>query len=114
MKLMLWTRDEGFADNEFRDGDIFQVHPDTWEPGAKEKQRWLIVQVTDWAGEWAELVKSEYTVGAGAEPVMRRMRAYRVDYVGKLDTEELAAARNPSVTVEPIVGRFTLGDISRK
>lgn len=114
MKLMLWTRDEGFTDGEFRDGDIFQVHPDTWEPGAKEKQRWLVVHVPDFAGDWNELVKSEYTVGAGAEPVMRRMRAYRVDYASKLDPEELAAAKDPTVTVEPIVGRFSLSDIARK
>ena len=114
MKLMLWARDEGFTDSEFRDGDIFQVYPDEWEPGTKEKQRFLIVQMPDFAGDLEELVKSEYTVGAGAEPVMRRMRAYRVDYASKLDPEELAAAKDPLATVETIVGRFALSDIARK
>lgn len=114
MKLMLWARDEGFTDGEFRDGDIFQVFPDDWEPGAKEKQRFLIVQMPDFTGDWSELVKSEYSVGGGGEPVLRRMRAYRVDYAPKLTPEELSAARDPVQTVEPITGRFTLSDIARK
>lgn len=114
MKLMLWTRDEGFTDGEFRDGDIFQVQPDEWEPGAKEKQRFLIVQVPDFAGDWEELVKSEYTTGPGAEPVVRRMRAYRVDWRSKMDPDEIAAAVDPQQTVEPIAGRFVLADIARK
>jgi hypothetical protein len=114
MKLMLWTKDEGFTDGEFRDGDIFQVWPDSWEPGNKEKQRFLIVQMPDFAGDQAELISSEYTVGAGAEPVIRRMRKYRVDYAAKLDPEELAAAKDPLQAVEPITDRFTLSDIARK
>jgi hypothetical protein len=114
MKIMLYVGTEGFADSDFRDGDIFAVHPDSWEPGAKEKQRYLIVQTADYAGDWAELVKSEYAPGPGAEPVIRRQRAYRVDYAPKLEAEELAAARNRTVSVEPITGRFTLADIARK
>lgn len=114
MKLMIWTRDEGFTDGEFRDGDIFQVWPDTWEPGAKEKQRFLVIQVPDFAGDWNELVASEYGVGAGSEPEIRRMRKYRVDYAAKLDPEEVAAAKDALQTVEPIMGRFALSDIARK
>ncbi len=114
MKLMIWTRDEGFTDGEFRDGDIFQVWPDSWEPGAREKERFLVVQTPDFAGDWNELVASEYTAGPGAEPVIRRMRKYRLDYAAKLDTDELAAARDPEAPVDPIVGRFTLADIARK
>lgn len=114
MKLMLWTKDEGFTDGEFRDGDIFQVQPDEWEPGAKEKQRFLIVQMPDFAGDMQELVTSEYAPGPGAEPIIRRMRKYRVDYAAKLDPEQLAAAKDSQTTVEPIVGVFGLSDIARK
>ena len=114
MKLMLYVGTEGFTDDALRDGDIFAVHPDTWEPGAKEKQRYLIVQVEGFNGSWDELVKSEYAPGPGAEPVIRRARAYRVDYAPKLDAEELAAARDRNTAVEPIAGRFTLADIARK
>lgn len=114
MKLMLWTKDEGFTDGEFRDGDIFQVWPDEWEPGNKEKQRFLIVQMPDFAGDQNELIASEYGVGPGAEPEVRRMRKYRIDYAAKLDPEELAAAKDQTVAVEPVVGRFTLADIARK
>jgi hypothetical protein len=113
MRLMLWARDEGFTDGEFRDGDIFQVHPDSWEPGTKELQRFLVVQMPDFAGDNEELMKSEYAVGAGGEPVLRRMRAYRVDYATKLDPETLAAARDPQQSV-PVQTQFALSDIARK
>ena len=113
MRLMLWARDEGFTDGEFRDGDIFQVQPDAWEPGTKELQRFLIVQMPDFAGNWEELMKSEYTVGSGGEPILRRMRAYRVDYATKLDPETLAAARDPQQSV-PVQTQFALTDIARK
>lgn len=115
MKLQLYVGDEGFTDLDLRDGDIFAVHDDAWEPGAKERQRYLIVQVPDYGGPWDEMVKSEYMQGVGEEPVIRRMRAYRVDYAPRLDAEELAAARDRNVAVDPIAaGRFTLADIARK
>lgn len=114
MKLQLYVGTEGFTDDALRDGDIFAVHDDAWEPGIKEKQRYLVVQCEDFSGSWDELVKSEYAPGPGAEPVIRRARAYRVDYAPKLDAEELAAARDRTVAVDPIVGRFTLADIARK
>lgn len=114
MHLMLYVGDEGFTDLDLRDGDIFAVRPDDWVPGAKEKQRYLIVQVPNYGGSWDELVKSEYMQGPGDEPVIRRMRAYRVDYAPKLDADELIAARDRNVSVEPLVGRFTLADIARK
>lgn len=114
MKLMIWTKDEGFTDGEFRDGDIFQVWPDDWEPGNKEKQRFLIVQVPDFVGDQTELIASEYAPGPGIEPIVRRMRKYRVDYASKLDPEELALVKDQNTVVEPIVGVFTLADIARK
>lgn len=114
MHLMLYVGDEGFTDLDLRDGDIFSVQPDDWVPGAKEKQRYLIVKMPDYSGPWQELVKSEYMQGPGEEPLIRRMRAYRVDYAPKLDADELTAVRDRSVAVEPIVGRFSVVDIARK
>lgn len=114
MKLMLYVGDEGFADDQLRDGDVFSVNPDTWEPGNKEKQRFLVVQVPDHTGSWDELAAPEYAPGPGAEPIVRRMRKYRVDYASKLDSETLAQVRDKAVAVEPIVGLFTLADIARK
>lgn len=114
MFLVLWVKDEGFTDGEFRDGDIFQVQPDDYVPGEKTKQRFLIVQVPDFPGDWGELVASEYTTGPGDQPVVRRMRKYRVNYASKLDPDELAAAKDLTTAVEPITGVFDLADIARK
>ena len=114
MQLMLWVRDEGFTDGDFRDGDIFQVWDDAWIPGNLEKARFLVIQVPNYGGDQNELVASEYAPGPGADPVIRRMRKYRVDYAPKLDTETLAAVKDIESMVEPITGVFTLADISRK
>jgi hypothetical protein len=114
MKLLVWTRDEGVLDGDFRDGDIFQVHPDEWEPGTKETQRWLVVQMADEGLSHDELMASEYATGPGNDPVVRRMRKYRLDYAPKLSPEELEAAKDRSADVPPIAGRFTVRDIVRK
>lgn len=117
MFIVLWTRDEGFRDDEFRDGDIFLTFPDDWVPGAREKQRFLIIHV---AQPWdpstdAELTKSEYATGAGGEPVLRRQRAYRVDWRTKVDPDLIGDIVNPNATVEPIVNLFSYSnDIARK
>lgn len=114
MFLTVWTKDEGITDQEFKDGDIFQVHDDDWTPGAREIERWLVVQVPNYGGDWSELTASEYGVGPGNEGVVRRMRKYRLAYAPKLDPEELAAARDRDLPVQPITGRFDLTDIVRK
>ena len=115
MKLMIYTRDEGITDDTFKDGDIFQIHDDSWEPWAKELQRWLVVQIAgSTGGNESELLSSEYSVGPNNEPLIRRMRKYRLNYAPKLTPEELAAARDRDTTVEVIISRFTHSDIVRK
>lgn len=114
MKLMIWTRDEGITDDTFKDGDIFQVHEDTWVPGTLETQRWLVVKVDDYFGEMGELESSEYTVGPQNEPILRRLRKYRLNYVPKLTPEELTAARDPNTDLPVVEDRFSMTDIVRK
>lgn len=115
MRLQLYAGTEGFKDTDLRDGDIFAVHPNTWTPGAQEAKRFLVVEVEDFDEETArELVKSDYAPGDGDEPVIRRQRAYRIDYAPKLTPEELAAARDKEVASPVITGRFSLADIARK
>jgi hypothetical protein len=113
MRLLVWIRDEGVLDTNFRDGDIFQSWPDEWTPGSKETQRWLAVQIPEGLDP-AELVTSEYAVGPGEEPVVRRMRKYRLDYAPRLTPEELEAAKDPNVDVPLIEGRYSLVDVVRK
>ena len=38
MRLIVYVKDEGITDDTYKDGDIFQIHEDSWEPGEKEKQ----------------------------------------------------------------------------
>ena len=114
MILSVWVRNEGITDGEFKDGDIFQAHPDTFVPEGNVLKRWLCVQTPDYGGSFDELVAPEYGVGPGNEAVIRRMRKYRLDYAPKLTPDELTAARDPNVSVPLITGRFTLNDIVRK
>ena len=115
MRLLIWTRDQGPLDTHFKDGDIFQVHPDDWEPGAKEIQRWLCVEIPDDPTlDPDELQSAEYATGPGGEPVVRRMRKYRFDYAPMLTPDELAAARDPMAEVPVIQGRYTKAHIVRK
>ena len=51
MRLAVWTRNEGITDQEFKDGDIFRVEPDSWIPGGMETKRWLVVQTPDFGGQ---------------------------------------------------------------
>lgn len=115
MRLMVYTRDEGITDDTFKDGDIFSLHDDLWVPGEKEKQRWLVVQIDGSTGaNDEELLASEYSVGPNNEPLIRRMRKYRLNYAPKLTPEELVAARDRETPVEVIVDRFIFADIVRK
>lgn len=115
MRLQLYAGTEGFKDTDLRDGDIFAVHPNTWVPGETEAKRFLVVEVEDFDEETArELVKSDYAPGDGEDPVIRRQRAYRLDYAPKLTPEELALARDKNLASPVIVGRFSTADIARK
>jgi len=115
MRLMVYVNDEGITDDTFKDGDIFQVHDDSWEPGEKEKQRWLNVQIDGSTGaDPDELVSPEYNVGPNNQPILRRMRKYRLNYAARLTPEQLIAARDRDVVTEVVIGVYTMGDIARK
>ena len=113
MRLMLWVGDEGPTDLDLKDGDIWAVQPDSWEPGALELKRWFVIQLPEYGGDQTELVKPEYTVGAES-PVQRHARKYHVNYWVRLVPEEIAAVRDPEVSVPVMAGRFDLFDIVRK
>src|SRR5687768_11077848 len=109
MRLMIWIGDEGPTDLDLKDGDVWQVQPDSWEPGALEAKKWLIVQTSEYGGDQTELVQPEYAIGASPrQPVQRHARKYCVKYWEKLIPEEIAAARDPEVSVPVMVGRFDL------
>ena len=131
--MLMWIfprNDEtGVLDNEFKDGDVMQVKPDAFLPaiGAQEKKSWLIVQIPDPPNPSnfeAEVLKSEYAPGptAGDDPVMRRARAYRVNWREKFTAAEIAAIENaaqtlpdgPNVQNGVVVAGFSHRDISRK
>lgn len=114
MILMLQTRTEGVTDDVFKDGDIVRALDDSYVPGTKELMRFFLVKVPDLQTSFAELESSEYTVGPMNEPILRRMRKYRVDYATKLTAEELASVKDINVSVPVMEGRFTLEDIIRK
>lgn len=113
MRLMIWIGDEGPTDLDLRDGDIWAVRDNAWVPGALELKKWLVVEVPEYGGDQAELVAPEYAVGA-PDPVVRHARKYQVRYWEKLIPEEIAAARDPEVSVPIMAGRFDLFDITRK
>lgn len=114
MRIMIWVGDEGPTDLDLRDGDIWQVHPDTWVPGTMETKKWLVVQTDDYGGDWAELVEPEFSVGQ-PNPVIRHARKYFVPYWLRLTPEELALVRDKTADF-PVVANETFGvwDITRK
>lgn len=114
MRLIVWTKDENITDDTFKDGDIWQVYPDSWIPGAMETKRWLVVQIDDYVGSQEELVAPEYSVGPGNEAIIRRMRKYRLDYAPRLTPDELIAVKDSQADVPVVVGRFVTRDIVRK
>lgn len=116
MILTIWIGNQGPTDEDYKDGDIFLHHPDTWTPGQKEAEKWLNVKMADYGGSWDELTKEEYgnPPTGGEQSPIRRMRAYRMSYAAKLTPEELADVRNPTVATDIFVDRFTIDDIVRK
>ena len=115
MRLMIWVGDEGPTDLDLKDGDIWEVKDNAWVPGALELKKWLVVEVPEYGGDKTELVQPEYTTGPSpSEPVQRHARKYFVAYWEKLVPEEVAAVRDPEVSVPIMAGRFGLFDIGRK
>ena len=116
MRLLVCTKDYGISDEDMRRGDIFQIHPDSWIPGIEELKVMLVVQIPDnYGGSWEEFLKSEYAPGPTPdENVIRRARAYRLNFEPKFTPEELARIYDPMQSVDIVIGRFTYEDIVRK
>lgn len=135
MILWIWTRNDatGLLDDEFRDGDIFQTKPDSFEPsiGVQEKKSFLIVKIPDppnLAVVGEDLVRPEYAAGPSPdETVIRRQRRYRLDWRAKFNAEEIALVESAasvlpdgatggggSVTSGVVSSLFTITDFIRK
>lgn len=133
MLLWIWPRNDGtgLLDEEFRDGDVFQVKDDSFEPsiGTQERKSWLIVKIPDPPNKvrvMEDLGRSEYAQGpAGSEPIVRRARIYAVNWRTKFTLEQQAIVADPTqmladATADGTVAGgvvsdlFTLADVFRK
>lgn len=130
MLLWIWTRDDetGLLDDEFRDGDILLVKPDSFEAsiGAQEKKSYLIIKIPDppnMAKVTADLVRPEFAPPAtvNGDPVVRRKRIYSLNWRAKFTSEEIAMIEDSTVapTGDNFVNGvlqagFAIGDLSRK
>lgn len=114
MKLMVWKQNEGPTDEEFKQGDIFQVKPDTWTPGTEEDLKWLIVQMPNFGGSWSELTASEFTVGESTqENVLLRMRKYYLSF-DVLTPSQRSKLLDPTVHTPMVTNVWGLNDILRR
>lgn len=136
MLIWIFTRDDetGLLDGEFRNGDISQTKPDSFEPsiGNIEKRTNLIIKVPDppnYPAFEQELVEPEYAAGPTTESanVVRRKRKFRIDWQVKFDAAEIALIESANdtlpdgvtsgggtVTAGVVDGLFTISDIIRK
>jgi len=116
MRLMIWVGDEGPTDYDYKDGDVWEVKPNSWTPSSLELKKWLVVEVPEYGGTQSELTQPEYGPGTqpNGMPVQRHARKYAVRYWEKLIPQEIADVLNPDVEVPVMVGRFGLFDIVRK
>jgi hypothetical protein len=136
MLIWVWTRDDetGLLDDEFKDGDIFQTQPDSFEPsiGNQEKKSFLITKVVDppnLSKVEESIIRSEYAPGptVGDDPVVRRKRIYNVNWRTKFSANEVALIESANdalpdgptegggvVTSGVISDLFTFKDFNRK
>jgi len=135
MILWIWTRNDatGLLDGEFRDSDIGQTKPDSFEPsiGVQEKKSWLIIKIPDppnYAAVAEDLVTPEYAAGQTPdENVIRRARRYRLDWRTQFTASEIAIIEDAlqilpdgttqaggTVTSGVVSGLFTINDFRRK
>lgn len=136
MLLWIWTRNDatGLLDDEFRDGDVLQTKPDSFEPsiGTQEKKSFLILKVPDppnMAVVEQELVRTEYAPGESSSElnVVRRKRIYRLNWRAKFTEDEIAlvasandtlpdgsTANGGTVAAGVVSGLFTIAEFIRK
>lgn len=136
MLVFIWPRDDatGQLDDEFKDGDIFRVAPDSDESGLGvfDTQSWLVVKIPDPPNQElfeVELVGSEYAPGASpTEPnVVRHKRKYYCNWRSKFSEAEIQTIEDQSVKLSDgqlssggtvaagvVSGKFTVQDFLRK
>lgn len=135
MLLWIWVRNDetGLLDDEFKDGDILQTKPDSFESsiGLQEKKSFLIVKVPDPPNSTKvmdDLVTPEYTPGPSPdENRIRRKCRYTLDWRTKFTGSEIdviedandllddgTTASGGTVTSGIVSGLFTLSDFARK
>ncbi len=136
MLIWIWTRDDesGLLDGEFRDGDIFQTKPDSFEAsiGGQEKKSYLIIKTPDppnYTKFASEVEAAEYAPGPtlGSENVVRNKRKYRLEWRTKFSSSETvliesandtlpdgATEGGGTVTAGVVDGLFTVTDLIRK
>lgn len=135
MIAQVYYRDEGsgLLDEEFKDGDVLQIHDDAFVPGTQGAKSYLFVllpevgfdvgKVTD------ELQRAEYSPGPtlGDENVIRRQRIFRLDWRTKFTADEIAIVEDSgqvlpdgaldsggTVASGVVSGKFTVADFIRK
>ena len=136
MIALIWVRDDetGILEDEFKDGDIHVIHPDSFEPslGAQEKKSWLVVKIPDppnLAKVQNDLTKSEYRSGESNNhpPVVAKKRLYRLEWRSRFDGSEIAVIEDAAqqlpdgttsaggtVTDGVLDGVFTAADFRKK
>src|SRR4030042_1714347 len=98
MILWIWPNDDetGLLDDEFKDGDVLQTKPDSFEPsiGSVEKKTKLIIKIPDplnLAKVTEDLVRPEYVSGPTPdETVIRRKCRYTLDWRTRFAESEIA------------------------
>lgn len=135
MLVKVFPRDDGtgFLDDEMRDGDPLEVHPDSFEGslGTQEKKSYLIIKIPDppnLSAVMQAMVRPEYVPGPNPEEnLVRRQRIYRIDWRSRFTAEEIdiiedanatlpdgALASGGTVSSGVVSGKFTINDFIRK
>ena len=121
MLVWIWTRNDGtgILDDEFRDGDIFMVKEDSFEPsiGEMSKKAYLIAKMPDPPNKAAVmegLVQEEWEPDSSGGTRIKRQRKYKINWREKFDAEEAEIVRDPLQTLGIVADRFTVADCIRK
>lgn len=117
--IMIYTRDEGFGDNNYKDGDIVEVRVVVPDDQLSETtlSRYLVaeIDINDTIENIKEMIKPEYGVAAGfSETVIIRKSKIMIPYWLKFDADDLALIRERDTTFPVQRGVFSESDIVRK
>jgi len=99
MLVWIWTRNDGtgILDDEFRDGDIFMVKEDSFEPsiGEMSKKAYLIAKMPDPPNKAAVmegLVQEEWEPDSSGGTRIKRQRKYKINWREKFDARRMCGA----------------------